>query len=341
MDMVNLWVPSSLKPVAATDADVAPFVRKHFPPPAEHNGLLDWMAFNVQQPGVKINYAVGVIGEVEGTGKDTMFEPLRRILGEHNAVTVNASALRQPFNAHYIRKQLVIFNEVHGMTQAELNMIKDLGAAPPHHLDVNEKNVPRYFIPNIINRVLLSNHLDALAIGKHDRRYLILYSRVFAPMTKADRVALWGWFDAGGCEKVYGWLMARDISQFDPREPAAMTDLKEQMIRNALPETVRWCLNLFEEGGAFEGRTIIAVGEVLGEFERSRTAPKGVSHQQVAAALREAGFQTGDRLRVRFKDGVKRLWINNPLLAQLKPDQLRERYEAERSSWANAGTDWA
>jgi hypothetical protein len=112
------------------------------------------------------------------------------------------------------------------------------------------------------------------------------------------------------------------------------------VIRSALPPPLRWCLSLFEEGGPFEGRTIITVGEILVEFERSRTAPKDVNHKWASEALREAGFQTGDHLQVRLKDGVKRLWIGNPLLAQLKPDQLRERYEAERSSRTRDGDDW-
>jgi hypothetical protein len=337
MEMVNLWTPSSLKPEAATDADVAPFldhVRWHFPSPQEHNKVLDWMAFVAQRPGEKVNYILAVIGVVEGTGKDAMFEPIRRIVGEHNAATVNANALRNDFNAHYIKKQLAIFNEVQGLTPAEMNQIKELGAAPPHTLWVNEKNVPQYPIPNIVSCVMFSNHLDALSPGKHDRRYLVLHSQVEKRPPKSYFKALWDWFDAGGCAKVYGWLMTRDISQFDPREPAAMTDLKLEMIRNALPGPVRWCLNLFEEGGIFKGRTIITVGEILDEFERSRTAPKGVNHQHASEALREAGFQTSDQLQVRFKDGVKRLWISNPLLAQLKADQLRERYEAQKSSRA-------
>jgi hypothetical protein len=342
MEMVNLWTPSSLKPDAATDADVTPFldhIRMHFPSPAEHNALLDWMAFIVQQPGVKVNYIVAVIGVVQGTGKDAMFEPIRRIVGEHNAATVNANDLRQSFNAHYIKKQLAIFNEVQGLTPAEMNQIKELGAAPPHTLWVNEKNVPRHSIPNIISCLMFSNHLDALSPDKHDRRYLVLHSQVEKRPPKSYFKGLWDWFDAGGCAKVYGWLTTRDISQFDPREPAAMTDLKLEMIRNALPAPVRWCLALFEEGGVFEGRTIITVGEILDEFERSRTAPKDVNRQHVSEALREAGFRTSDQLQVRFKDGTKRLWISNSLLAQLKADQLRERYEAEKSSRAKAVTD--
>jgi hypothetical protein len=299
VDMVNLWTPGPLKPIAATDDDVKPFldhVRKHFPQPAEHNALLDYMAFIVQKPGVKVNYSVVVIGEVEGTGKDTMFEPLRRILGEHNAVTVDAEDLRKEFNAKYLQKQVAIFNEVHGMTPAEVNRIKKYAAAPPHHLWVNQKNLPEYPIPNILNCVMLSNHLNALALGKHDRRYLVLHSRVDAPMTKADRVALWAWFKDAGCSKVYGWLLARDISAFDPFERPAMTALKAEMIRSARPAALRWCLSLFEEGGPFDGRTIITVGEVLGEFARSRTAPKDVNHKWASEALREAKFQTSDLL---------------------------------------------
>jgi hypothetical protein len=143
---------------------------------------------------------------------------------------------------------------------------------------------------------------------------------------------LWDWFNNGGCAKVYGWLLARDISEFDPREPAAMTGLKAEMIRNALPLAVRWCLNQFEEGGPFEGRTVITIGDILSEFERSRTAPRDMNSKWAASALGEAGFTTNDKLRVRIEKEIKRLWINDPsgLMAQLSPDKLKERYLTEQ-----------
>jgi hypothetical protein len=331
-EMVNLWKPSTLEPKAATDADVAPFL-KHVAmhlPKEESDKLLDWMAFVVQRPGEKVNYIVAVVGEAEGTGKDAMFEPLRRIVGEHNAATVNGTALRREFNAKYLQKQIVIFNEVQGLTPAEMNQIKELGAAPPHTLWVNEKNSPEYPIPNIINCVMLSNHLDALALGKHDRRYLILHSRVENVPSEEYFKTLWGWFEGDGCAKVYGWLKARDISAFNPNKPAAMTTLKAQMIRNAEPAPVRWCRNLFREGGAFDGRTIVAMGEIT----QRRTAPRDVTHMTARAALVSEGFVTNDRLQVRVgKEGVKRLWIRDPggLLAQLGPAQLSERYLAEKA----------
>jgi hypothetical protein len=115
-DAFNTWRGPSLKPAErATDADVAPGL-KHidliFGPPGApaRERFLDWCAFNVQRPGVKINYALLLVGP-EGVGKDTAVEPLRRMLGSHNTATIDADAIFEPFNSGFLPRQLLILNE--------------------------------------------------------------------------------------------------------------------------------------------------------------------------------------------------------------------------------------
>jgi hypothetical protein len=238
--------------------------------------------------------------------------------------------VREPFNAHWITCQLVVLNEVHTFSRREfMNKLKPLLAAPPDTLMVNRKNVPQFSIPNIINVIMFTNHEDALAPTQGDRRYWIHRCLIEERPPKAHFNALYAWLNAGGDAKVFGWLLARDLSQFDDHEPAPMTQAKQAMIDQSQPRAVRWCREQFREGGQFEGRTIITADEV------ASAAPLRIAddlnHKRLATALGAEGYQTADNLRVRNGKDLLRLWVRDPsgLLMQLSPAALRERHRAE------------
>jgi hypothetical protein len=344
-DAFNTWRGPSLKPLhGATDAEVASGL-KHIdlifgPPGAEaRERFLDWCAFNVQRPGVKINYALLLVGP-EGVGKDTAVEPLRRMLGPHNTATIDAEAIFEPFNSGFLPRQLLILNEAHSFrTKENMNKLKPLIAAPPHTLMVNRKNVPQYEIPNIVNVVLFSNHEDALAPTQDDRRYWVHRCLIDKKPSKSHFKAFYAWLDGGGDAKLFGWLLARDISQFDHLEPAPMTAAKQEMIDLTQPAPLRWCRELLREGGQFEDRDIVAAREMVRAAERSRNRASGdVNEKWVLAAFRAEGFTKLERIR----DGkdLWRLWVRGPsdLLAQLGSDELIKRYreEAGLARWGEA-----
>jgi hypothetical protein len=332
----NTWRGSSLKPVDGrmNDADVAPWLNHIdllFGPPGtparEH--FLDWCAFNVQKPGIKINHAPFLVGN-DGVGKDTAIEPLRRILGPHNFATIDADAIFEPFNSQYLPKQLLILNEAHSFrTREKMNKLKPLIAAPPNTLMVNRKNVPQYEVPNIINVILMSNHDDALAPTQHDRRYWVHRCPKEVPPTAYFK-KFYAWLDDGGDAKVFGWLRARDISQFNHLSPAPMTAAKQEMIDQAQPAPLRWCREQLREDGRFDDRKLMTVREIVDAADRSRsTASRDVNEKWALAALKAEGFTSLEQVR----DGKdrRRLWVRGPseLFAQLTPAELLRRYREE------------
>jgi Family of unknown function (DUF5906) len=293
----------------ATDAEVAPGL-KHidllFSPPGAmaRERFLDWCAFNVKNPGVKINYAILLVGP-EAVGKDTAVEPLRRMLGPHNTATIDAEAIFEPFNSGFLPRQLLILNEAHSFrTKEKMNKLKPLIAAPPHTLMVNRKNVPQHEIPNIVNVILFSNHEDALAPTQDDRRYWVHRCLIDKKPPKSHFKAFYAWLDGGGDAKLFGWLPARDISHFDHLEPAPMTAAKQEMIDLTQPAPLRWCRELLREGGDFEDRKIVAAREIVGVADRSRgNASRDVNAKWALAALKAEGF-TSLVVRVTRTEGT-------------------------------------
>src|SRR5262245_36123836 len=70
-------------------------VRKVYPDDANH--ILRWFAHRVQRPWEKINHAL-VLGGLQGIGKDTMCEPVKRAVGPWNVEEVSPPHLLGRFN---------------------------------------------------------------------------------------------------------------------------------------------------------------------------------------------------------------------------------------------------
>jgi len=103
---VNMWRPSGIVPAKnVTDDDVRPWLTHVelifgplHEPAATH--FLDCVAYKLQHPGVKINHAILLWGPTQGTGKDSVFEPIFRIIGKHNRSTITPETLAGQFTSY-------------------------------------------------------------------------------------------------------------------------------------------------------------------------------------------------------------------------------------------------
>ena len=70
-------------------------VRKVYPNDADR--IIKWLAHRVQRPHEKINHAL-VLGGLQGIGKDTLLEPVKRAVGPWNFAEVSPQQLLGRFN---------------------------------------------------------------------------------------------------------------------------------------------------------------------------------------------------------------------------------------------------
>ena len=236
VDAVNLWRPSSLVPAKnITDDDVRPWL-DHIElifgalddPAAKH--VLDWQAFVLQHPGEKINHALVIVGETQGTGKDTAFGPFHRAIGIHNVATITPETLNTPWT-HYLLAQVIRVEEMMSFKRKEVaNKLKPMISTPPETVSVNTKNVKQYDIPNVQNWIMFTNHENAVSIEATDRRYWVHKCCLEAPREPSYYAKLYGWYDAGGCENVASWLLQRDLSAFNPMATPPSSEAKRLML---------------------------------------------------------------------------------------------------------------
>jgi hypothetical protein len=220
--------------------------------------------------------------------------------------------------------------------------MKSYLAAPPNTVEVNRKNVQPYNIPNVGWWVLFSNFENAALIENSDRRYWVHKCCLEVPREKEYYDRLWDFYNKSqGCEKVYGHLMQRDVSAFNPAAPPPFTEAKRDMIAATQPETVRRLREaLLGPDGPFSGHTILLAGDVrqaAAAEDRKRVMEdewhtlSDISDKHLGMALTAAGF-VQYRHHEFNHDGKKcRPWVRRTdgELAKLPFDEIRGRYFAE------------
>jgi hypothetical protein len=327
---VNTWRPSDVVPAKnVSDADVKPWLTLcdilfgNATPEREH--FLNWWAHNFQKPGRKIGHAIALTSG-QGFGKDTLLKPLFKGLGAHNVASIDTTALANSFN-FYLRFQIVYVQEAKmgGRHRDLYNYLKPFISAQATGLAVNEKNLPQYFLPNIQNWLVTSNHDNALALEDDDRRFWV--HRAVAEEAPSDEffTELHAWYKTGGIEKIAGWLLQRDLSGFNPMAKPRSTAAKRAMLELSQPAPVLWLREKLMTGGSLAARRVVTVRE-LRSRGREWDAPEPPTEKHVTAALKAEGFKAAHR--VRLGNDVDRLWARG-IDGSTTADAMRTLYRSE------------
>lgn len=226
---LNMYIQPTMMP-SKDDAKMwLEHVEYIVPNEEQREHLLDWMAFTLQKPELKINHQVLMAGNPR-VGKDLMFLPMTEYFGHHNVAHPQAEQMHGTFNEFLNGKKLIMVEEIMNFEKRSYeNQLKPLCAAPPKHLHVNSKGMKQYEIPNLISLVFFSNEHDAISIRtKGDTRYFCLW----CDATRRDDkyyIDLMAWYESGGYEASVGWLMERDISKFNCGGGAPETDYRREI----------------------------------------------------------------------------------------------------------------
>lgn len=335
---INLYEPPN---IVRTPCDVKPWLDHMdfiLPDSMVRETVLDWMAFNVQYPGVKINWSVFIGGE-HGIGKDTMAEPLAKMVGVHNTRVIAPADLTGPYNDWMKNTKLIVVPEMavfgSGNNRREVaNRMKQLITTPPHEVSIHEKFLPLYKIDNIVSFLFFSNYEDAILVEKGDRRYFMYWS----PAQAADEeyyANLHDWMDIhiGG---IYDYMMSRDLSQFRPKKPPPMTAFKEEMIEESRTPLERW-LRDQQQANEFPMNLELVVPNHLMNWlpkQFSNTTPRAL-----ASALKRIGAKKMGHLLA--PDGRKPIVWALTKQAVIKyqnmdPGQLHKKYEEDIGRYVKA-----
>lgn len=318
------------------------------PDETERNHLINWMAFTLQQPHVKINHCI-VMGGSPGIGKDTLFWPLSQALGRH-AKQVGADALLRDFNDFFTEAKLVTIQEVDLGSRREArvvaNRMKPYIASPPDTLHINPKGTKAFHIQNVVHEILYSNEHHPVLIDDGDRRYFVLTSDLrvtnragYQKQEWRDYFAgLWYWMDTQkGWEAVVHWLLSWDVTQFNPKAAPPMTEAKLEIMEQGRTVAETLIYDCIDNAAGPLQYSIVSAEEVTLWLQHEGTAfltMHGVketpSKTYVGRGLTSAG---GVQRRFTIGGKQKRFYIvrNHEELEKKSSQQLLKYMEKERN----------
>mgnify|MGYP003627414073 FL=1 len=288
--------------------------------------LTEWLAHQVQFPGVKILWAP-LIQSVEGIGKSFFSRLLRCGLGISNVGVVNPSQLTSSFNDWATD---VCVNVLEELKIAGHNRHDSLNAVKPlitdDFIQVNPKGVSAYMTPNTANYIAFTNAMDALPLGGSDRRWWVLqcpirhFSEV--PNYKDYFPEL---FDGlrDYADEVCLWLREYDISDaFFNMKQAPMTEAKSFMVatEEASFEGLAEAKAMIEEGGYLFDIDCVSSADLFSKL-KFEYIELDLQTNRRSLILKRLGFQAMD-LRIKIEGVKKKFWVKRPMT----PDEIRSKW---------------
>jgi hypothetical protein len=200
-------------------------VHRVYPTHADH--IIKWLAHRVRRPQEKVNHAL-VLRGLQGVGKDTLLEPVKRAVGPWNFSEVSPQQLLGRFNG-FLKSVILRVSEARDLGEVNrysfYDHLKAMTAAPPDVLRIDEKHLREYYVPNVCGVVITTNHkTDGIFLPADDRRHYVAWSG----LTKDDFEAeywtkLYRWYDQGGDRHVAAYLASLNLDGFDPKAPPPKT----------------------------------------------------------------------------------------------------------------------
>jgi len=235
----NTWRPSTLESIKGDVSIFLDHVKSICDDePEATSALLSFMAHAVQKPEQKVRWMILLIGG-QGSGKTTIGDILGQLVGMSNFASIPATDMLGNFNSPLKNKMVVMIEEMRisrsTQTTALATALKE--KVTNDVLLVKEKNVPEYYINNVIRFIGTSNHPAPIEIEPGDRRYYIIKSKTTGqPMTHKERVELQSFFTKyrhwlhaeQGLEKILNYLLNYDISKFTPDGAPAMSAVQQR-----------------------------------------------------------------------------------------------------------------
>ena len=195
--------------------------------------ILKWLAYPLQHPGAKMQSAILMFGEKQGTGKSLFFEGIvRAIYGEYGT-TAGQHQLDSQFTEWRSRKLFVLFEEVLSRSDRynHLGTIKHMITG--RDMRINPKGLPERVEANHLNSVFLSNEPQPIPLELEDRRFMVVEARNFITDKFKNEIVLA--INSGGIAAFYHYLLNYDLSGFDPHTKPFATRAKGKIIDFGMP----------------------------------------------------------------------------------------------------------
>ena len=218
LDYLNTYRAPRIKK-SKKQTDAVQKVKRHLehllPDEAEREIVINYLAHNVQNPGLKMNWSI-VLQGVQGDGKSLLAEMMQHVMGFDNVRIMNVQTLESSFTGWATGQCMTFIEELkldNFRKYEVLNNLKPYISNPI--VEEHKKGRDPRSVINTTNYFALTNFKDAIPIDESDRRYCILFSQ---------------------------WQRKDDLKAFMEKNPNYYPDLYES-VRKGVYEIREWLLN--------------------------------------------------------------------------------------------------
>lgn len=317
---LNLWQRGAVVP---SPGDVKQFIAhaKHIlPNESERKLFLQYLAFQVQRPGVKVRWAVVLQGR-QRTGKSYFGRVIGKILGERNVSRPTNERLHEPWTNWQEGAQLIVIEELMGYGRQELmNKLKPMITEPT--TSVRLVGGRSYSMPNRFNFLMFTNHKGALKIDREDKRYCILFSPA-ERRADEDYDKLWAWTEEN-LPAIADYFATFSLDGFRENGDAPATEARTQAIEMNRSEEAIWIEESIQNHEGLFACDLVVVDHLMKTLPENLSHRRGVTSNSIAIALEAAGAQQVGRARLPKPFGYARAW------AVRKIDHWRQQTEGKR-----------
>ena len=304
----NTWTGWGVEPA---EGDISPFIEllDHLFTDAEEGArkwFEQWLAYPLQNPGVKMFSSAVIHGVFHGTGKSLLGYTMGEIYGK-NFTEIAGQDLHASFNDWAEGKQFIMGDDVTGSDKrADADFLKKL--ITQKELRVNVKYLPAYTVKDCINYFFTANHPDSFFLEDNDRRFFI-HEVVVGPLGNEFYQRYDSWLKEGGARFVFNYLLNLDVSDFKPFAPAFVTQAKMRMIENVRSDLGSWVRQLktnadfiMENSLIKFNKDLLTTQQILTMYDPDRMGR--VTANGMGRELSKAGFrQAYDGRQIKLADG--------------------------------------
>lgn len=240
--------PKAIRPIDKTNIKRIKQHLKHlFIDEADRHRLMNWIAYVVQNPGKRVNYAPLIQG-VQGDGKSFFAFLLAAVMGQPNVRMGNAHILEGSFTGWAEGQCVMAIEEIRliGHNRYDvLNRVKPF--ITNKVIEIHPKGRNPYNVENTTNYILFTNYRDAMPLSPNERRFLVLFSqwqkaeelRTFKDENPDYYVDLYAALD-DSAPALRQWLLQYEIpSDFNPQGDAPITAAFDYMVDASTPPDVK------------------------------------------------------------------------------------------------------
>lgn len=230
----NMYMQSDQKlPTTLNPAKVELFAQHImylFPEVLDRERFLNWMAFTVQRPDIRIPWFPLIIS-APGCGKGFIYQVMTRLLGRHNCALIRNKDLESSYNGYMSGTTLVCMDDlVNNKNKRIIEIISPL--ITEIQLTINHKYGACGDERIFCNFLGFTNNRDAATITLEDRRFWV-YEVMAKKRSAQYYTALFNWLKTDGPAHLELWIRQRDIKSFEYAAAPPVTEAKKVMVEAA------------------------------------------------------------------------------------------------------------